>query len=145
MFTQKDLIMLGDSDFYALMSALRGPDGNFEALKELFTARIRYLTGMRNTHDLKIRSSKTILKQTLEDAIHEVVEANKDTISHYITHVKAAINALYRAKLMTTPEHKFLFSAVHQIWRYTNDDIHKFDLVELPDYLYYHHQPTFVR
>ena len=145
MFTQKDLIMLGDSDFYALMSALRGPDGDFESLKELFTARLRYLAGMRQAAFLKIRFMKAIPKQTLEAAICEVIEANKDTIEHYVSHVEAAIRALYKAKLMTFHEHKFLLYAVQQILRYTVGTINKHDLIELPDYLYYHHQPAFVR
>jgi hypothetical protein len=145
MFTQKDLIMLGDSDFYALMSALRGPDGDFEALKQLFTARIRYLAGMRNAAYLNIRSIKAIPKAILRLAIYEAADANKHTIEHYINHIEIAITALYRAKLMTRSEYKFLSYTAHKIWKYTKNIINKHDLIELPEYLYYHHQPAFVR
>lgn len=138
--------VLGDAEMYDVAAAMRGPDGDYEALKDVFTARIRYLVGIKPQGLLRIRKKKAITKAMLRNATQEVITAmNPRTIQHYIMHVEYALQRLRDRGIISAPEYKFLLPIIDTIRSYTTGYKYKEDLENLVDYMYYHHQPAFMR
>ncbi len=92
--------ILADKDAYDLVSALRGDDYEFAAMKYVFTARIRYFLGIGSWAGV-IRDTEYISEERAEDFKVEVENAIKQKMSlHYLDHILFALEALVKLKLM---------------------------------------------
>ena len=88
-----------------IMSATRGPDlPNTVPLKYLFTARIRFLAFGSSNYFWAVRPTPEVDYEMVQDAL----TLNYDGLSHYLSHVSAALDSLFRLGLMDAREYRFL-------------------------------------
>jgi len=91
-------------DFYNIAAAIRGPDTGNSSLKWIFTARIRYLIGVRNNG----AAIRTINKVHIEHVENAVLNLRKGDL-HYLDHVQHALTALASLGAIDHEEHWFLY------------------------------------
>ena len=120
MLTKKDFEMLNTHDFYVIVSALRGPDGNCENLKFIFTARIRHLINIKSD-DITIRKHKTISADALYSAFKDATKMSSGAFRHYYSHNRNALEALLRNKLIDIKEYSFLKNMLDAIFHCISD------------------------
>lgn len=136
--------VLNSGALYDVASAMRGPDDDCVGLKFIFTARIRSLAGVYN-EDVLLRDTKVINRDILRDAIEDIITMHKNAARHYISHVDSALQALKYYKRISKPEYKFLQHIIHHFHRYFAGYINEDELRSIERFIYYHHQPAFVR
>jgi hypothetical protein len=89
---------LSEDDIYFLMAALRGPDADAEALKVLFTARLRYFVedafDWRLPVGAAVRENAIIPRATILQAVREAERMSPSQLRHYLGHLSSAFMAL---------------------------------------------------
>jgi len=95
--------LINDKDTYNIITAIRGPDSCNYGLKWIFTARIRYLLGLRNLV-VDIRLSPAVGKRLLYSALEELTDADL----HYLYHVSNALKSLHCTGVLDEEEYEFL-------------------------------------
>ena len=120
MLTKKDFEMLNTHDFYVIVSAIRGPDGSYENLKYVFTARIRHLINIKSD-DITIRKHKKISADALYSAFKDATKMSSGAFTHYYSHNSNALEALLRNKLIDIKEYSFLKTIIDAIFHCISD------------------------
>ena len=100
--------LLHNRDIYELVSALRGNDFDFIAIKYVFTARLRSFILLDDNYSV-VRFSKYISNSEAECFIEELIELSKRYYSlHYFNHIVHALMVLHRHKLIEEWEYDVL-------------------------------------
>ena len=100
------LLDITDEHGFDIASALRGPDSDTEAgyaLKNIFTARLRWLTGLTYSNTQFSIRNFILDKYDIErdfNSIKEVFQSPSNfNFGHYLSHIKTACLALQAPKL----------------------------------------------
>ena len=103
--------LLHNRDIYELVSAIRGNDFDFIAIKYVFTARLRSFILLDDNYTV-VRFSKYISNSEAECFIEELIELSKRYYSlHYFNHIDCALMVLHQHKLIEEWE----FNVLHEL------------------------------
>jgi hypothetical protein len=119
--------LLHNRDIYELVSAIRGNDFDFIAIKYVFTARLRSFILLDDNYSV-VRFSKYISNSEAECFIEELIELSKRYYSlHYFNHIDYALMVLHQHKLIEEWEydvlHELLLVIVSYLISTENKDI----------------------
>jgi len=112
--------LLNDYHIYCAVRTLRGPDSENEALKRIFSARLRSLLGIKpHKAGPLLRNNPKVPYSDIEKALNNIKEAD----IHYLAHVYYGLLSMKELGIIDEKEGDFLSDLAFILWSWATGGI----------------------
>ncbi len=116
-------------EYWDIITIMRGDDTPVPYLKHIFTARFRYLVGLRKKFrfPMYVREIEVVEEHKLEKMLNSLVDKDiwrlREHIRHYVGHAYNCLHSLRSLNLIDRLEHEFLLTVCDMIVKILDGDI----------------------